>query len=188
MTSSRSKDGGGLMSRIRNALFALPAVILVFLASCAGTDETAFGQSVDRAGVITDRSLAFTFAAPRGKKSAKDLFDYLYFQGDTVCFSYRFPRSVEKCDAAAEFINPQTGERFHAERLEKTGNRLWGFSLAGSLLDKFFFAERDRPAPSDLYGGRDIPFIVEAELRCPGEPIVSKSGKSSFRIEYRTGR
>ncbi len=188
MTSWRSRAGGGLMSLIKNARYALPAVILAFLASCGGNDGAVFGQSVNRAGVITDRSLAFTFAPPREKKNAKDLFDYLYFQGDTICFSYRFPRSVEKCDAEAEFINPRTGGRFRAERLEKTGDRLWGFSLTGSLLDKFFFAERDRPVPPDLYAGRDIPFIVEAELRCPGESIIKKTEKSTFRIEFRKSR
>ncbi len=188
MMSSRSKAGGGLMSRISNALYAAAAVIPVFLASCAGNGEGVFGQSVSRAGVITDRSLVFTFAAPREKKKAKDVFNYLYFQGDTICFSYQFPRSVEKCGASAEFINPLTGARFRAERLEKTGNRLWGFSLVGSLLEKFFFAERDTPAPEDLYGGRDIPFAVDAELICPEEAVIRRTGNSSFRIQYRTGR
>jgi hypothetical protein len=130
MTSSRSKDGGGLMSRIRNALFALPAVILVFLASCAGTDETAFGQSVDRAGVITDRSLAFTFAAPRGKRARKT-FRLLYFQGDTVLLQLPLSRVSGKMRRGGRIHQPQTGERFNARAPRKNGEPPLGILACG---------------------------------------------------------
>ncbi len=96
-----------------------------------------FGSDVNN-GKITDRSLSFVFNDTRPDLTAERFFDYAYFQGDTLCFSFAFNKLSDSDRIRVLFIC--NGVVYPAERLETTKNRVWGFSLVGSLLAKFYAA------------------------------------------------
>jgi len=165
------------------------AMLIALLCSCGtGTFrlmDHGFGQEVTRQGRIINTSLQFTFPAYRRGGTARDLFNFLYFQGDTLCFSFRFSHNVSAGTVSAEFIDPATGRRFDAERLEVNGETVWGFSLVGSLMENFKRTDLASPVPGDGYCCRDIPFAVEVSASGENGGTMTARGNSSFTIRYR---
>lgn len=165
------------------------ALIIPLLFSCSDKAfrlaSHGFGQEITRAGKITGGSTAFAFPAYRRGGTNRDLFNYLYFKGDTLCFSYRFSHNVEGRAVTAAFIDPATGKRYPAERLEKSGNIVWGFSLVGSLMEKFQEGRLDGAIPAKAFCCTDIPFAVEVTVAAEGGDTLVARKESSFRIEYR---
>lgn len=135
-------------------------------------------------GTIEKSSLDFHFNQPKKPKTSADIFNFIYFEGDTICFSYTLSRRLFKKQAAVRFINPETGEAFPAERLEVYRYRVFGFSLTGSLLEKFYKNSLQGPAPEDRYCCRAIPFIIEARFR-DGEETITHRHQGTFKITYR---
>lgn len=149
--------------------------------------ELALGSRLEPDGSIADGSLEFTFRPFSGKGTNRDFYNHIYFQGDTVCFSVLSSRPVEKRMVGAWFIDPQSGRRFAAERLDVEGNRISGFSLVGSLLDQFFAEIRNRPAVRGNLDGVSVPFEVLVSLTDDsGRYSAVKS--SSFIIRYAARR
>jgi hypothetical protein len=165
------------------------ALIILLLFSCSDAafrlKSHGFGQEITRAGKITNGSTVFSFPVYARGGTNRDLFNYLYFKGDTLCFSFRFSHNVEGRAVAAAFIDPVTGQRFPAERLEKSGNTVWGFSLAGSLMEKFQGGRLDGAIPANAFCCANIPFAVEVTVAGREGDILTARKESSFRIEYR---
>jgi len=138
-------------------------------------------------GKITDPSLTYEFRPFARGGTVRDLFNYLYFEGDTVCFSFPLGGEAAPGSVSAVFTDPARGIQVEAERLEVTDGRAWGFSLVGSLMEKFFHDELARPAPRDGYCCRDIPFRVRCTVKAAGGDL-ERHIDGSFRIEYRDAR
>ncbi len=134
-------------------------------------------------GTIDNSSLSYSFPEPKKNRCSGDIFNHLYFEGDTLCFSYTLSRRLWKKQVSVKFINPANGMSFPAERIEVYRYRVFGFSLVGSLMEQFYKSELKKPAPADDYCCRDIPFIIEATFRDRGES-VTHSHKGTFRIKY----
>ena len=146
-------------------------------------DGLVLGSSLEPDGSMADESLAYTFRPFLKKGTNRDLFNHIYFQGDTVCFSVRTSRPVAKSAVRAWFVDPESGRRFPAERLDVEGKRISGFSLVGSLLGSFFEGIRDKPAPKGHLNGVSVPFeLIVTMADESGEHSVSV--KSSFVIRY----
>ena len=179
---------GHMISRAKK-LLAAAAACIVLLPSCADRElrvvSREAGQDITREGRIADRSLVFAFPPYRRGGTCRDLFNYLYFKGDTLCFSFRLSRRIEGRAVAAAFIEPATGRRFSAERLETHGDTVWGFSLVGSLMEKFHDTRLGDAVSEGAFCCREIPFMVE--LSMPGKEGDTTTARieSSFRIEYR---
>jgi hypothetical protein len=177
------------MGANRAAVFC--ALVIAF-ASCAEKGgpmpgEGTLGSRVSMRGKITDPSLTYAFRPFTRDGTVKDLFNYLYFEGDTVCFSFPLGADAAPGTVSAVFADLAHGIEVEAERLEIADGRAFGFSLVGSLMEKFFHDELARPAPADGYCCRDIPFRVRCTLRAPGGP-VERHIDGAFRIEYRNAR
>lgn len=177
-----------MIPRVKNAV-AVAAACIVLLASCVDRElrvvSRELGQDITREGRITGSSLVFAFPPYRRGGTCRDLFNYLYFRGDTLCFSFRLSRRVEGRAVAAAFIEPATGRRFPAERLESRGDTVWGFSLVGSLMEKFHDTRLGDEVPEGAFCCRGIPFIVELSVPGKAGDTVTARIESSFRIEYR---
>ncbi len=141
-----------------------------------------FGQNVARGGEITDSSLIFTLPRFSGGKKAKDIYNYVYFKGDTLCFRAEFSENVKSETVRACFYSQYNKHCFPAERLEVEKNIIWGFSLVGSLLENFY---GDIPLPGDLFAGRDIPFEIELSAQSPDGKQAWARKSGSFRIIFR---
>jgi hypothetical protein len=140
------------------------------------------GSALSGRGEITDESLDYVFK-PRHVRTVRDLFNNLYFQGDTLCFSFTFSGDVSGEDFRVSFVNPATGEAFPAERLEKYGDRVFGFSLVGTVMEQFFRERLNDTAPPDGFCCRDIPFEVAlAERGTKGSTATRIKG--AFQIRY----
>jgi len=151
--------------------------------SAAPLGELSLGSRLEPDGSIADGSLEYTFRPYSGKGTNRDLYNHIYFQGDTVCFSVLSSHPVEKRMVGAWFIHPASGRRFPAERLDVEGNRISGFSLVGTLLDEFFAETRNRPAVRGNLEGVSVPFDVFVSLTDEsGRHSTVKS--SSFIIRY----
>ena len=165
------------------------ALIIPLLLSCQDKafrlTSHGFGQEITRRGKITDGSTVFVFPPYRRGGTNRDLFNYLYFRGDTLCFSFALSHNVEGRAVSAAFIDPATGKRFPAERLENSGNIVWGFSLVGSLMEKFHGGRLASVIPANAFCCADIPFAVEVTVAGKeGDTLVARK-ESSFRMEYR---
>lgn len=166
----------------------IPCLIIAafVLCSCAkmpfGVISIEFGQDLARGGAITDKSLTFTFPRFSGGRKAKDVYNYIYFKGDTLCFRAEFSDNVKKDSVRACFYSKNNKHCFPVERLEVEGNSAWGFSLVGSLLENFY---GDIPLPEDAFAGQEIPFEIElsAESLDGKQTLAKKSG--SFILKYR---
>jgi len=142
------------------------------------------GSSLSTRGEITDSSLVYTFRDFEKKGTVRDLFNYIYFQGDTVCFSFCLSKPAGQGNIDAGFINPLTGKYYKAERIDVDGNRVSGFSLTGSIMEQFYHERLGNPVSPDRYCCSDISFLVKLSVRVNGKSIESRvPGK--FRIEYR---
>jgi len=185
--------GGGSLKKYRKkhscklALFAAAVLIIIYSGCSKGplsVESLATGSELDILhGTIEKSSLDFLFNQPKKAKTSADIFNFIYFEGDTICFSYTLSRRLFKKQAAVRFINPETGEAFPAERLEVYRYRVFGFSLVGSILEKFHKKGLQRPAPEDRYCCRPIPFIIEARFR-DGEETITHRHQGTFKITY----
>ncbi|HSV95996.1 MAG TPA: hypothetical protein VLM75_03570 [Spirochaetota bacterium] len=145
--------------------------------------EFSLGSRLEPGGAIDDESLVYTLRPFRKKGTNRDLFNHIYFQGDTVCFSLLLSRPVTKGMVKAWFIDPVTLRRFAVERLDVGKKRVSGFSLAGSLLGDFHRDRSDEPVQKNHFSSTPVPFEVRVTLTDEkGGYSVSK--ESSFTIQY----
>jgi hypothetical protein len=167
---------------------AMAAMMILLFASCSGgfrMISAGTGSNLSPDGTISDSSLAYSFRNPGDLKTNKDLFNFMYFEGDTVCFSFRFSRPVTEKQVSAYFVDPPSGKAFPAERLDiHDGVTVSGFSLTGSLMEQFFAETISRPADPASLRGREIPFTVRLLVALP-EKTGTFETKGTFRIEYR---
>jgi hypothetical protein len=167
---------------------ASAAMMILLCASCSGdfrmiSAETGSNLSPD--GTISDRSPVYSFRNPGDLKTNKDLFNFMYFEGDTVCFSFRFSRPVTEKQVSAYFVDPSSRKAFPVERLDiHDGGRVSGFSLTGSLLEQFFAETISKAADPASLRGKEIPFTVRLLVALP-EKTETFETAGKFRIEYR---
>ncbi len=167
-----------------NIILLLP---ILLLGLCCSSEhiilDGALGSSLSPEGTIENASLAYRFHAfKRGGKN-RDLFNYLYFEGDTICFSFELEQQVDRNAISVWFINPKTGNRFAAERVDLSARRVCGFSLLGSVMEDFYHEKLDGAIPADAHCCREIPFAVALIVQTPREK-VEKTVHGSFRILY----
>ncbi len=212
MTTWRQGDGGE--STVRNNTFCCglrPALICFILIVFCGSgcnrspfegrhtgssdrpgdknmslavQKAELGSAISLKGEITDPSLVYTFKPYQRGGATRDLFNYLYFQGDTICYSFRLSREIGKDGINAGFINPSTGRYYKAERLDIYHDRVSGFSLVGSVLESFYHDRLGNSLPAGMYCCKEIPFIVKLTVHADGKTVES-SIRGAFRIEYR---
>ncbi len=175
----------------RTALLMFPAAVtaVILAAGCGpgefGVRSHSFGKDINAEGEAVKGPLSYTFRPYRRGGTGRDLFNFLYFEGDTLCFSIEFSEPLVNARAEGWFENPKTGKRYRVERLETSGNTLWGFSLVGSLMEKFYGEMSMKPLPPDAFCCRDIPFELHVALRKPGRKLITEQYTGAFRLQYR---
>lgn len=155
----------------------------LFIFGCSGQfriDSIDMGSSIDRFGHIENPSLDYTFNY-KGTGRFGDLYNYFYFEGDTVCFSIDFSKNISG-NVKVYFIDPRTNIKVEAERTEKEKYRVWGFSLVGSLLESFNSKTlNENPNSPDRKIIQNFELYIEAEEN--GQVITQKMGKL-FSVRY----
>lgn len=165
------------------------AAALIFCppSGCVDTPQavirTQLGVQLAATGEMTDTATLYSFKKYTRGGTVRDLFNYIYFAGDTLCFSVTLARNVTRDMARVHFENPHTGESFEAERLEVYGKRVFGFSLVGSVLERFYWKDLQNPVPAGMYCCENIPFIVRITIQDNGSRIESRI-PGFFRIAY----
>lgn len=155
--------------------------------SCTGNKylgNLEVGSSINSEGNITDHRLVFTFDPYNRGGTLQDLCNYLYFKGDTLCFSFRVNREYERDNLKVWFIDPSDNSRFVPERIDYHNGRVSGFSLVGTLLEQFLGRELHQPVPPGHLCCRDIPFRLKVEL-ITGDGLMELEREEVFRIQYR---
>jgi hypothetical protein len=145
--------------------------------------DAGLGSRISASGKISDSNLNFTFKKYKKAGISKDLFNYIYFEGDTICFSFLLSGEVDKKNVDVCFIDPHTGKNYSAERVDLYKNRVSGFSLAGSILEKFNSDSLNRRIPKNMYCCNDIPFQVRIIIK-HGNSDIQSIITGAFRIEY----
>ncbi len=169
---------------------ALSALLLCALA-CLACGENRLriesgrtGARVSMTGEIEDERLVYHFPEYRRGGRVRDLFNYIYFRGDTVCFSFELSRKIARPVIAVSFVDVQSGAEFEAERVEIYNKKIFGFSLVGSLLERFFSNRLDAAIPHDRYCCRPIPFELRFRVRERDGATLEQSLRGAFTIEY----
>lgn len=174
-------------AEIARALSALLLCALAFLACSENRlhiESARTGARVSMTGEIEDERLVYRFPEYRRGGRVRDLFNYIYFQGDTVCFSFELSRTVARGVITVSFIDVQSGAEFKAERIEVYNKKIFGFSLVGSLLEKFFSNRLDAAIPRDKYCCRPIPFELRFRVREGDGGALEQKIRGAFTIEY----
>jgi hypothetical protein len=166
-------------------IYSLLIIIVIILITGCTQDELqitehAFGRDLSTGGTIIDEDLEYTFNKYEKNGTIRDLFNYIYFEGDTICFHFRFNRSVNEKDISVWFKNPADNSLYHAERVEIKGSTVYGFSLVGSLLDSFYKNKLNNQIPEKAFCCRKIPFIVKIKFQSKEQFFPA-----SFTIQYR---
>ncbi len=173
---------------MRKILSILCISVLVFSSSCSKKDnpiesiET--GSDLSNSGAIKNNSLDFIFPEFKKNGEVKDLFNYIYFKGDTICFSVKADIRLNPDNTSVFFINPVDGKRYKAERLDFHENRASGFSLVGSVMEQFYSARLNEAIPEKHFCCDEIPFDVVAEVKSNNK-IYELRKKSKFALRYK---
>lgn len=172
----------------RALVLVAAAVLIIISPGCSkaplSVESLTTGSELDILhGTIEQSSLDFHFNYPKKTRTSADIFNFIYFEGDTICFSYTLSQRLFKKQAVVRFINPETNEAFPAERIEVYRYRVFGFSLVGSILEKFYKKNLQGDPPEDRYCCRPIPFIIEARFR-NGEETITHRHQGTFKITY----
>ncbi len=163
-------------------------LLTLFLISCTGKTEGISdfqtGQTFNPSnGKITDTSLAFRIKKYRKGGKNQDLFDYIYFQGDNLCFSFKFSQRTDPEKITVKFSHPVSGLTFPAERIDIIDNRCFGFSLLGSLLEKLYEDLLDNKVSIEMFCCRKIKFDIIVEVVKDNKPRTYRFPES-FSIKY----
>ncbi len=174
-------------SRLMRELTTLSLILFFWLAGCGNSanklSEIDTGSRLNlRSGEITDSSLEFVFK-PSSKKTNRDLFNYIYFEGDNICFSFTFPQKMKPSSVKVWFADKITGKKYPAERIDIKENIVFGHSLTGSLLESFLGHKLDEEVPSDKHQDKKFIFTVFAEVK-EGEKILTTEKTGEFTIRF----
>ncbi|PKL38564.1 MAG: hypothetical protein CVV44_11830 [Spirochaetae bacterium HGW-Spirochaetae-1] len=179
------KGCGDMKNKISSGIII--ALMLLFTIGCSrelAVKSAALGSNLSPDGTISDNSLVFTFKKPDPGAATRDLFNFIYFEGDTVCFSFKLTRKVNEKDVDIQFIEPSTGSGFKAERIDFIDDNVSGFSLLGSLLEQFYRDRLTQPLPEKAFCCDTIPFSVRLVLHGEKGDVIHEK-KGSFEIRYR---
>lgn len=162
-------------------------VFILMILSCSPdvkhiiSGEIGSNLSVD--GEIEGQSLEYIFPRPKNRRTNKDLFHYIYFKGDTVCFSFLTNFPVKGDKVMVWFVQPETGKRFPAERIDIENERVNGFSLLGTLMAQFHKKRLEKTIPSGAFCCKPISFTVVVTIQLKGRSITSRL-TDAFIIRY----
>ncbi len=167
-------------------------LVLVFILGLAffvfqdkeGIHYLNLGSDLGGSGEISKTSLSYSFdynIKEKENTSIQKLFNFIYFEGDTLCFSAKFGEEVKKQDVKIFFINPKNGDVFPAERVDIDRKKISGFSLVGTILEQFYSVNSKKGLSLVDFADIKIPFIVRIEID-NGEKIYTKEKTSSFKL------
>ncbi len=132
---------------------------------------------------LEDTNTIFRFKEPGALNVGKDLFNYLYFEGDTLGFYVLVSGDIKIKKAEAVIINPINNSSFHAERIDIKNNKVFGFTLLGTIMENFYREKINLPVPRDRFCCSYIDYAVDIIISGETENINMRiNGK--FRIEY----
>ena len=155
---------------LRNIIYLLPGIFLFI--TCANKPliliRAECGSSVSMNGTIANDSLTYTFKPCTHCRSLKDVSNYIYFRGDTLCFSIQCNQNIESATVTAYFENPTTHTTYKAERLEKVTTAVYGFSLIGSLLETIYWDDiRNTHSIKTL----KLPFVIHVTIQKQNQKV-----------------
>lgn len=152
--------------------------LFIIVCSCS-KDAIEIGTTIQY-GKIQDRKLEYIFKKFDRSNKVEDLFNFMYFAGDTLCFGLKLNKGYNKDKIQAVFINPSNGKSFPVDRLDFDDEHITGFSLIGTIMQNFYTTDLNNNIPNDKYCCSDIPFIIKVQT---ADKIIEK--KSSFKIIYK---
>lgn len=171
---------------IKKIFFHITVILPVLFLQCTPSElkilSHEVGSNLSGDGSISNSSLNYKFKKYKKNRQVKDLFNYLYFKGDTLCFSFKINKEIMKDKIKAWFINPGNNDIFPVERIDVDDDRISGFSLVGSIMESFFSDQLRKPVPTDSFCCKDIPFKIRIEIE--DKKIIKTEVSSFFKIEF----
>ena len=169
---------------IKKIFFVITAIVIIigslfFFNRGKGIYSLEFGSNLNSNGEISEKSLLFNFKYD-DDTSIEKLFNHIYFEGDTLCFSFQIETDVDKDRIKVFFINSQNGDVFKAERIDIDGKRISGFSLIGTILEQFYFSKLSEKS-LEKFRKIEIPFILRIEVELNNK-ILIKEKKDIFKL------
>lgn len=156
---------------MKNKCKFLLLISLLLIFSCSSKDDISdfeYGSNLYKNGQIENKSTKYDFSGFKEDSHSmlKNYFDYIYFEGDTLCFSFEFPHEFKKKDVVVFFDFPDKKISVRAERIEVNKTRIYGFSLIGSLLEYYYYDKlHDNYNSSDLKKKYDCVLRIELNER-----------------------
>ena len=167
------------MSKLSAAAFLVSVLCFAGCSRDFAVSGISVGANFSKTGIITGPSTSYSFRFEKGTRM-KDLFNYIYFEGDMLCFSADFTHEVEG-EVSAYFTDPSSGKRFPAERIEKNRSRVYGFSLVGSTMENFLRGSLEKDIPKERT--ISLPFVVTVIASNGGKQAVAET-KGTLRVSF----
>ena len=159
----------------------LPIIALVLSIACTNQPlsimKANIGSNVALNGTITNASLHYTFTPCTWCSTAKDIWNYIYFQGDTLCFAVECTTNINDAIVTAYFENPSTKKTYKAERLEKINTTIYGFSLIGSLLEHIYDDTRMK-VPCNTWIA--LPFVIHITIELQNQKATHSIANTAY--------
>ena len=177
--------------------YLLITIVLSILLNCSNEKmkitSSVVGNNLSKDGDISDSSPIYTFNKYSEKGKTKDLFNYIYFKGDTLCFTFYLNKKVKKENIKVWFENPLKKTRFRAERIDikmrnifniSYDHKISGFSLVGSILEAFYNDLLEKTIPKNNFCCKKIPYKIILQID-DGTNKIHYEVKKYFRIKYK---
>ena len=172
---------------MRSRIAGLLLCAFVYAGGCVpGEPEivnTSTGQGLDPSGEILKTSKVYRFPVPSKKGTVRDLFNHIYFEGDTLCFNVTLNRDVTNSPVSVHMRNPISGVATEVERLEVLDNRVYGFSLVGSILEDFFALRLNENADISQWDGKQVPCDIYVHIKM-GDVNIHEKISTSFQLTF----
>lgn len=153
--------------------------LIVLKCGFLNSKEISLGNDLNNEGTITQKSLSYNFIKKQNLKTYKDLFNYIYFQGDTLCFSINTVKDFKNSEVKVYYIYLKNKKKYKAERIEVEHNKIYGFSLIGSILEKIYVNSLEKPI-DELPNKLEVPFTVYIEIFDNQQKIIKQKSSMFF--------
>ena len=158
------------------------SLAILLVVSCSGEPASiCVSAEPDKRIPAQDGIVSLEYKKNGEWKEYRDFFNYVYFEGDTVGFFFKYKGQADKNKITATFTDKQSGISMPAERLEISKGYIWGFCLAGSMLEHFNEMRLFEKLPSS--GKIKHEFIVSLQIY-DGTKLVREQKEGILEVTY----
>lgn len=149
-------------------------IFFIIFISCTESEfikKIEFGSNLNNNGKIIEDSIEYNINLNSNYKDISDFCNFVYFEGDTFCFSLTPTKLISESEISAYYKIKGKEKKHSVERIGFYKKRIYGFSLIGSILEYYFEENLD---DSFIISGIPEKYDIELILEIKNKDEVQK--------------